>query len=305
MGPRNKPTLVPVSNEMSSHDFTSKPVGILVFGDQIGQACPPPDQEFVNEKFGDSRAPMVLDKAESSVVAAFDAAAGTYDAATQVQCEIARHLVERAALEVPAAPQTILDLGCGTGNVADNALRIWPEAELTALDASPAMLSRLCKKIPNVKTVCRDAARLDGIARYDLILSSMMLHWMENPREALAHWRGFLKPNGRLLAALPVSDSLFEWRDLIRAAGLTDGLWAFPHENFAAELCLRAEFRDFPATYTDVAGFLSSLKGSGTHRSRSSHRPVPSGAMRRLLRTRHEPLTVTFRIAFLMLNEAS
>jgi SAM-dependent methyltransferase len=133
----------------------------------------------------------------------------------------------------------------------------------------------------------------------------MMLHWMENPREALAHWRGFLKPNGRLLAALPVSDSLFEWRDLIRAAGLTDGLWAFPPENFAAELCLRAEFRDYPATYAGVAGFLRSLKGSGAHRSPSSHRPAPAGTMRRLRRTHREPLTVTFRIAFLILNAAS
>jgi malonyl-CoA O-methyltransferase len=112
---------------------------------------------------------MNSDPANASIVAAFDAAAQSYDALTQVQREVARALVARAIAE-HAAPKTILDLGSGTGHVTELALRQWPHGELTALDAAPAMLARLRAKFPQVATIRRDAARLDGGGRYVLIL---------------------------------------------------------------------------------------------------------------------------------------
>ena len=113
------------------------------------------------------------------------------------------------------------------------ALSQWPDAELTALDAAPAMLARLRAKFPKVATIEGDAARLASLGRHDLILSSMMLHWLDDPRAALAAWRRHLAPGGLLCVATPVAGSLHEWRDLLRASGLDDGLWAFPPQNFA------------------------------------------------------------------------
>src|SRR6266704_88130 len=83
---------------------------------------------------------MTSDPANASIVAAFDAAAQSYDALTQVQREVARALVARAA---GANPEAILDLGAGTGHVTEYALRQWPQAKVTALDAAPAMLAQL------------------------------------------------------------------------------------------------------------------------------------------------------------------
>src|SRR5208337_55936 len=138
----------------------------------------------------------------------------------------------------------------------------------------PAMLARLRRKLPRVATIRGDAARLDGMGKYDLILSSMMLHWLANPREALAHWRGFVAPGGLMLVALPVSGSLGEWRALTRAAGLDEGLWAFPPENFADGFGAKVEISDFPAVYSDVRAFLRFLKGAGAHKSRPGARPA-------------------------------
>ena len=243
---------------------------------------------------------MRLSPIQEKIVAAFNAAAQTYDSATPVQREVARALVERAAA-VSRAPATILDLGAGAGHVTELALSQWPDAELTALDAAPAMLARLRAKFPKVTTIEGDAARLDGLGRHDLILSSMMLHWLDDPRAALAAWRRHLAPGGLLCVATPLAGSLHEWRALLRASGLDDGLWAFPPENFADGLGARVEIVDFPAVHPDARAFLRGLKGAGAHKSRPGARPAPAGALRRLLAAQDGPFKATFRIAFLTL----
>jgi malonyl-CoA O-methyltransferase len=243
---------------------------------------------------------MSSDPANASIVAAFDAAAQSYDAMTQVQREVARALVARAAEF--SAPKIILDLGAGTGHVTELALQQWPHAKLTALDAAPAMLARLRAKFPNVATIRRDAARLDGVGRYDLILSSMMLHWLDAPRDALAHWLGHLAPGGRLCVAVPVAGSLLEWRDFTRSAGIEDRVWAFPPEDFAKGLGATIEISDFPVEYPDARAFLRALKGAGAHKSRPGAPPARTGALRSLLATRSDPFKATFRIALLSLR---
>ena len=93
---------------------------------------------------------MSSENSTLAIIRAFNAAAGTYDEASQVQREIARELVSRAALACDRTPQRILDLGCGAGHVTESALLQWPRAEVTALDAAPAMLAALQGKFPGV-----------------------------------------------------------------------------------------------------------------------------------------------------------
>ena len=238
---------------------------------------------------------------ENSIVRAFDVAAKTYDAASQVQREIARALVLRAET---IAPRKILDLGCGAGHVTEAALARWPDAELCALDAAPAMLEVLRAKFPGVQTLRRDALDLEGLEPQDLILSSMMLHWLPDPRSALVAWRRKLAPNGRLHVAVPVEGSLSEWRSLLGSAGIEDGLWSFPPGGFAADLAAEAEVKAFRASHPDRKTFLQGLKRTGAHRSRPGHSPVSPAALRRLLAAR-EAFTATFQIEFLAIEPES
>jgi malonyl-CoA O-methyltransferase len=233
------------------------------------------------------------------VIRAFNAAAATYDAASQVQREIAGELVLRAARGCDRAPQKILDLGCGAGHVTENALRHWPRAEMTALDAAPKMLEALQGKFPGVGTIRADAAEPGLTGAYDLILSSMMAHWLPEPRAALKLWRHRLAPGGKLLVALPVEGSLQEWRDACRDAGLADGLWPFPPENFADGLAEETDMREFVASYPDAGAFLQSLKRTGARKARPGHRPESPAALRRLLASRRGVFDATFRIIFL------
>ncbi len=247
---------------------------------------------------------MNPDPSKLAIIRAFDAAAATYDEASQVQREIARELVMLAARAHDPPPRKILDLGCGAGHVTESALRQWPQAEITALDAAPAMLAALQGKFPSVKPLCADAADPGAIGAYDLILSSMMLHWLPDPRAALARWRAVLEPGGKLLLAIPVAGSLNEWRDACREAGLSDGLWPFPPADFAAGLTEQAETRAFVASYPDARAFLQSFKRTGARKARPGHRPESAAALRRLLASRQDVFKATFLIAFLTIGAA-
>jgi malonyl-CoA O-methyltransferase len=239
---------------------------------------------------------------KAPIIAAFDAAADSYDAASKVQRDIARKLVARAAQSLVAPPKTILDLGSGAGHVTGAALELWPAAEIVALDAAPAMLAALRVKYPDVKTLRRDASRLDGVERYDLILSSMMLHWLPDPRAALTQWREKHNPGGKLHVAVPVEGSLAEWRDFLRAAGLADGLWAFPPPGLGRDVAASAETIAFAASYPDARAFLQSLKRTGAHSARPGHRPIAPAALRRVLAARQGKFTATFQILFLTME---
>jgi malonyl-CoA O-methyltransferase len=239
------------------------------------------------------------DQSHKTIVAAFDAAADSYDAASNVQRDIARQLVARAAQSLVAPPKTILDLGSGAGHVTGAALKLWPDAEIMALDAAPAMLAALRAKYPGVKTLRRDAAALGVLGRFDLILSSMMLHWLPDPRAALTQWREKLNPGGKLHVAVPVEGSLSEWREFLRAAGLPDGLWTFPPPGLGRDIAANAETIAFAASYPDARAFLQSLKRTGAHRARAGYRPTSPAALRRLLAARQGEFTATFQILFL------
>ena len=238
------------------------------------------------------------DPTSGKIVAAFDAAAESYDSATPVQRQVARELVFRAASALKTPPKKILDLGAGSGHVTAEVLRLWPHAKVTALDAAPAMLARLNQKFPQVATLCADAQLLEGAESYDLILSSMMAHWLPDPRAALDDWRRHLAPGGLLAVALPVAGTLAEWRDLLARAGLDDGLWNFPPEDFASDY--ECEIEPFATVHENPAAFLRSLKAAGAQSSRAGHAPTPPARLRRLLREKPEPIQVTYHIAFIV-----
>jgi SAM-dependent methyltransferase len=101
---------------------------------------------------------------------------------------------------LPGRAGDVLDLGCGTGSLS--LLAAEQGHRVTGVDRSPAMVTLAREKLAG-----RDAVFLVGDAaappvgerRYDAVLVRHVLWTLPEPGRVLRHWRGLLRPGGRLV----------------------------------------------------------------------------------------------------------
>lgn len=143
-------------------------------------------------------------------------------------------LMARIALE---APRRIYDLGCGPGNITRLLAERWPDAAVTGIDSSAAMLAKARMEAP------RAAARIEAaqvafeqadIARWsppspaDLLFSNATLHWLDDHASLLPRLAAQLAPGGVLAIQMP--DNRTSPSHLLMDEAAATGPW---HETLA------------------------------------------------------------------------
>lgn len=109
----------------------------------------------------------------------------------------------RAVFEAagPVPGRTVLDVGCGTGDLAARLTRAG--ARVCAVDVCRAGLDRASRRLHDrALTAFGDGESLpfrDG--SFDLISSVLVLHYFRRPARAVREIRRILRPGGRLLLA--------------------------------------------------------------------------------------------------------
>jgi ubiquinone/menaquinone biosynthesis C-methylase UbiE len=118
---------------------------------------------------------------------------------------LAEHTASITAwLPLPTTPHHIVDLGCGTGAGTFALLDRFPDAHVTAVDASAEHLQRLRTKActrgvdERVRTVQADLddAIWPDLGSPDLVWASASMHHMANPDRALRTIHDALAPGG-------------------------------------------------------------------------------------------------------------
>lgn len=237
-----------------------------------------------------------MSELDKKIVDSFDGAALRYDATASLQKQVAAKLMSFVRAW---QPQNILDLGCGTGLVTAYVHEIWPAARLTAVDAAPSMVRVTRQKIPAAQVLVADASQIPFQGRFDLIVSSMMLHWLAEPVRALEAWKNLLAPRGHMAVALPVEGSLSEWKNLCRHSGVVDRLWPFPRADLFSGQGFSFDVIDHPRTYESASAFLKNMKDTGADKGHPAAPPMPPAELRRVLRSSPRPFTATYRILYL------
>ncbi len=100
----------------------------------------------------------------------------------------------------PQSGERILDIGCGTGQLAAKIAE--SGAEVTGIDASPEMIGQARQNYPKLRFVLGDAAAMTFNGEFDAVFSNAALHWMLNPNAVAACMSRALRSDGRLVAEL-------------------------------------------------------------------------------------------------------
>ncbi|HWC98499.1 MAG TPA: methyltransferase domain-containing protein [Candidatus Sulfopaludibacter sp.] len=93
--------------------------------------------------------------------------------------------------------ERILDVGCGTGQLAAEIAAAG--AEVVAIDSSPAMVEQARRNAPALRFEVQDVCDLPYRAEFDAVFSNAVLHWVRRAEDAAASMARALKPGGRLV----------------------------------------------------------------------------------------------------------
>lgn len=114
-----------------------------------------------------------------------------------------RPAVDLLARVPAAAPATVVDLGCGAGNLAPLLAARWPEAQLTGVDSSPEMLARARAAHPQARFVQSDIGVWRPERPVDVLYSNAALHWLEGHERLFPALLESVAPGGWLAVQMP------------------------------------------------------------------------------------------------------
>ncbi|MBA4544648.1 MULTISPECIES: trans-aconitate 2-methyltransferase [Thermoactinomyces] len=98
----------------------------------------------------------------------------------------------------PKPHETILDLGCGTGDLTNKIAQ--EGAKTLGIDSSPDMINKAREKYPHLSFEVQDAYQFQSKETFDAVFSNAVLHWIKEPTKVIKNIWFNLKPHGRLVA---------------------------------------------------------------------------------------------------------
>lgn len=178
----------------------------------------------------------------------------------------------------PKAGEKILDLGCGTGDLAEVISQ--RGAIVTGIDSSPEMIKTAESKYPHLQFDIKSATDFSCDQKFDAIFSNATLHWVLDYQKAISCIYDNLKSEGgRFVAEFGGKGNVANIVKALKGALIKKGfvaksekrVWYFPSLSAYASLLEQAGFRvtfaahfDRPTPLSDGHGLRNWLRMFGT-----------------------------------------
>ncbi len=171
-----------------------------------------------------------------------------------------------------------IDLGAGTGLLADEIEKEFPPQEVSRIDFSRKMLFQ--NKLSSKKILWDLNYELpSSINNCDLITSNFCIHWLKEPEKILKSWFNKLNLGGYLIISYPTKECFPEWIETCRITDIEySGL------NFISPKKLRSNFKSdeivfsknfsYLENFNDVYKLFRSIVNVGAHSSKHKKKTV-------------------------------
>ena len=100
-------------------------------------------------------------------------------------------------------PATIVDLGCGPGNITPMLQQRWPDAEITGVDNSDEMLTRARDTVPGVDFINQDIFTWEPSRKFDVLFSNAALQWVKGHEVLFPKVMSLVAPGGVAAIQIP------------------------------------------------------------------------------------------------------
>ena len=124
--------------------------------------------------------------------------------------ERGRPFLELLARIGATRPRTVVDLGCGGGNLTRLLVDRWPGADVIGVDASPEMVERaggvegITAELGTIEDWAGAAARPS--APVDVVVTNAALQWVPGHVALIERWVAALRPGGWFAMQVPDND---------------------------------------------------------------------------------------------------
>jgi trans-aconitate 2-methyltransferase len=117
--------------------------------------------------------------------------------------ERGRPFVELLARVGATRPTTVVDLGCGPGNLTALLAERWPDADVLGLDSSPEMVGRAREVRAGIRFKVADLRDWRPDERVDVLVSNATLQWVPGHLDLLPRLVDAVSPGGWLAFQVP------------------------------------------------------------------------------------------------------
>lgn len=224
----------------------------------------------------------ILDKRQ--LRQSFERAAASYDQSAVLQREVCERMLSRLDY-IKHNPDTVLDMGSGTGYGSRKLIERYPRSQLVAVDIAHAMHLQARPVLPRWKQwlfltkrpathyIGGDVERLPlRDACVDMIWSNLTIQWCNDLKQTFSEAFRVLRSGGLLMFSTFGPDTLKELKQAFRAVDRYSHINRFTDMHDIGDLLVFSGFATpvmdmeyITLTYNDVMAIMRDLKAIGAH----------------------------------------